>query len=133
VRRVRTGPMSTDAPRVLSPTREIRLVKNALIPMSDNARLAADLYLPAEAHDTGIPTPVVPDYIPYRKDEVRLQGWGAWFYERLVAGGYAVARVDIRGTGGSDGVATDEYVEQEQLDGCEVIAWLAQQPWCDGN
>jgi putative CocE/NonD family hydrolase len=47
--------------------------------------------------------------------------------------GYGAARVDIRGTGNSDGIIEDEYSEQEQLDGLEVIAWLAEQPWCDGK
>jgi len=41
--------------------------------------------------------------------------------------------VDIRGTGGSEGVALDEYTPQEQKDACEVIDWASRQPWCDGN
>ncbi|MEM7678669.1 MAG: CocE/NonD family hydrolase, partial [Myxococcota bacterium] len=32
-----------------------------------------------------------------------------------------------------DGVMTDEYTEQEQLDAVEVIAWIARQPWCTGR
>src|SRR5699024_11998709 len=27
----------------------------------------------------------------------------------------------------------DEYLQQELDDGCQVIDWLARQPWCDGN
>jgi predicted acyl esterase len=46
--------------------------------------------------------------------------------------GYAVARLDLRGTGSSDGLAVDEYPAQEQQDVCEVIAWLAEQDWCTG-
>ncbi len=41
-------------------------------------------------------------------------------------------RVDIRGSGESDGVLSDEYSQQEQDDAVEVIAWLAAQPWCSG-
>ena len=41
-------------------------------------------------------------------------------------------RVDIRGSGESDGLCPDEYTEQEQLDCLEVIAWIAEQPWCTG-
>jgi uncharacterized protein len=41
-------------------------------------------------------------------------------------------RVDIRGSGESDGLLTDEYARQEQDDALEVIAWLAAQPWCSG-
>ena len=47
--------------------------------------------------------------------------------------GYASIRVDMRGTGNSDGILIDEYLPQEQEDGCEVIAWLAAQPWCSGS
>ena len=46
--------------------------------------------------------------------------------------GYAAVRVDIRGSGNSDGLLQDEYLPQEQRDACEVIAWLAAQRWCDG-
>ena len=46
--------------------------------------------------------------------------------------GYAAVRVDLRGSGESDGVLLDEYLPQEQEDGVEVIAWLAAQPWCTG-
>jgi predicted acyl esterase len=42
-------------------------------------------------------------------------------------------RVDIRGSGESAGVLTDEYSQQELLDAVEVIAWLAAQPWCSGQ
>ena len=42
-------------------------------------------------------------------------------------------RVDIRGSGNSDGATMDEYVAQEQADALEVLRWLAAQPWCDGG
>jgi putative CocE/NonD family hydrolase len=47
--------------------------------------------------------------------------------------GYAAVRVDIRGSGESEGVLLDEYLELEQDDALAVIAWIAEQPWCDGN
>ncbi|MGE6735812.1 CocE/NonD family hydrolase, partial [Streptomyces sp. NPDC059900] len=47
--------------------------------------------------------------------------------------GYACVRVDLRGTGDSEGVLKDEYLEQEQTDAEDVLAWLADQPWCDGT
>ncbi len=51
-----------------------------------------------------------------------------------VAGhGYACIRLDIRGSGDSDGIIADEYTDQEQADGCDAIAWIAAQPWCDGS
>ena len=54
-------------------------------------------------------------------------------YERLVAGGYGVLRVDIRGTASSPGGWRDEYTEVEQRDGYDSVEWTAAQPWCDGH
>ena len=78
--------------------------------MSDGARLAARLWLPDVR-----PAPVVLEALPYRMDD--LTASYASEYERLCEeGGLAVARVDLRGTGSSDGIATDEYPPQEQVD-----------------
>jgi uncharacterized protein len=107
---------------------DVRLVKNLRIPMRDGIHLAADVYLPAGRDE---PLPVVMDYIPYRKDEVNLAVFR--HYLELPRHGYAVVRVDIRGTGASEGHAIDEYVIEEQLDGYDAIEWLAGQPWCDGH
>ena len=88
------------------------------------------LWLPADADQ--VPVPVVLEYLPYRKrDGVRArdQSWA----ESFTPYGFGFARVDIRGTGESDGVLLGEYLQQEQDDGVEVIAWLARQPWCDGH
>jgi putative CocE/NonD family hydrolase len=103
------------------------VVKNVRIPMRDGVHLGADLYVPT---DVAEPLPVVMEYIPYRKDEVPP---GERFYGVLPQKGYIVARVDIRGTGASEGTVVDEYVEQEQLDGYDAIEWIAAQPWCSGH
>ena len=42
-------------------------------------------------------------------------------------------RLDVRGTGSSDGIAEDEYTEAEQLDGVEVVDWMSRQEWCTGS
>ena len=47
--------------------------------------------------------------------------------------GFAYARVDIRGSGDSEGVLLDEYLPQEQHDAAQVIAWLACQRWSNGS
>jgi predicted acyl esterase len=55
-------------------------------------------------------------------------------YERLCdEGGFAVCRLDIRGTGSSEGIALDEYHRQELTDICEVVDWLAAQDWATGR
>lgn len=95
--------------------------------MEDGARLAARLFLPDE-----LPAPVVVDALPYRMDDLTASYVGE--YERLCEeGGFAVCRIDLRGTGSSEGIALDEYHPQEQADLCEAIAWLAGQEWCTGR
>ncbi len=74
---------------------------------------------------------MVLEALPYRKDDATASYRPE--YERLCGEyGYAVARVDLRGTGSSEGVATDEYPASEQADLCQVIGWLADQPWSTG-
>jgi putative CocE/NonD family hydrolase len=98
------------------------------IPMADGVRLAATNFLP---DDRPAPWPAVLEANPYRKDDCTQSYWSE--YRRLRdEGGYAVCRVDLRGTGSSEGLATDEYPEQEQDDLCEVVAWLAAQEWSTG-
>jgi putative CocE/NonD family hydrolase len=108
----------------------IRVVELQWIPMPDGRRLAARLWLPLDAEQN--PVPAVLEYIPYRRrDGTRLGDdlMHAWF----AANGYACARVDIAGSGDSEGLLRDEYLQQEQDDACEIIAWLARQPWCSGS
>lgn len=96
--------------------------------MPDGVRLAATLYLP----DKEPPYPAVLEALPYRKDDVTA--YDTPEYRRLRdEGGYAVCRLDLRGTGSSEGIATDEYPPYEQRDLCDVIAWLSTQDWCTGS
>ncbi|MGF7163071.1 hypothetical protein FHS85_004729 [Rhodoligotrophos appendicifer] len=108
----------------------IRDVENVWIPLRDGTRLAARIWLPQDAETH--PVPAILEYIPYRKrDFMRLRDESIhpWFAAR----GYASIRVDLRGSGESGGIMHDEYLKQEQDDALEVIAWLADQPWCTGS
>jgi predicted acyl esterase len=100
----------------------------AWVPMRDGVKLAGTFFLP----DSGGPFPVIMEALPYRKDDLTASYFHE--YRRLRdEGGYAVARIDVRGTGSSQGLAVDEYPAQEQKDLCEVIAWLAGREWCSGS
>lgn len=110
--------------------RAFEVTEHVWVTMPDGVRLSARLWLPADAHTA--PAPVVFEYIPYRKrDSYRMIDaiWGA----TLASRGIAYARIDVRGSGDSEGVLVDEYSEQEIADGVSCIAWLASQPWCSGN
>ena len=104
-------------------------IEEVRIPMKDGVKLAADIWRPEEGSG---PFPVLLEYLPYRKTEAR--GGSSRLYSYFVRHGFVVARVDIRGTGNSEGVLIPyEYSEIEQRDGEEVIAWLAAQPFSNGN
>jgi predicted acyl esterase len=102
---------------------------DTLIPMRDGCRLAARIWLAEVAG--AVPVPAILEYIPYRKNDwtaPRDASRHPWYAAR----GYAAVRVDVRGSGDSEGVLMDEYLQLELDDGCDVIAWLAAQPWCNG-
>ena len=97
--------------------------------MPDGIKLAAKLWLPDVAATKGVPTII--EVIPYRKRDIYAPR-DAQHHHYFAGYGYATMRVDIRGSGDSDGVLTDEYLQLEQDDALEVIAWIARQPWCSG-
>lgn len=109
---------------------EIREIENVFIPMRDGKHLAARIWLPTAASQT--PLPAIMEYIPYRKRDV-TRGRDASIHPYIAGHGYTCIRVDMRGSGDSDGILTDEYTQQEQLDAVDAIAWIAEQPWCDGS
>ncbi|WP_245547582.1 CocE/NonD family hydrolase [Nocardia brevicatena] len=96
--------------------------------MRDGVRLAARIWRPV----TDEPLPAVFECIPYRKRDL-TRARDALNHPYLAGHGYVAVRVDLRGSGDSDGVLTDEYLPTEHADACDVIEWLAAQPWCDGN
>ncbi|TKG71874.1 CocE/NonD family hydrolase [Prauserella endophytica] len=100
------------------------------IPVSDGTRLAAKIWRPVSSDDQ--PVPGILEYIPYRKRDLTAVR-DSIHHPYLAGHGYACVRVDIRGTGESEGVLTDEYLELEQRDAEDVLEWIANQPWCDGR
>ena len=119
------------APKVSPTLHPVHMVQQS-IPMPDGVHLSATLYMPGDVKPDE-KFPALLEYLPYRKDDAtaaRDYPIHSWFAAR----GYVSVRVDIRGFGSSEGVPTGrEYSEQEQLDGEQVIAWLAAQPWSSGK
>jgi len=108
---------------------EVREVEHAWIPLADGCRLAARLWLPGEAQRS--PVPAVIEYIPYGKrigTRDRDEAMHRWF----AGHGIAAVRIDLRGSGESEGVLRDEYLPREQEDGVEALRWVASRPWCTG-
>jgi len=97
------------------------------IPMSDGVDLSATLFFP----DGSRPWPAVMEALPYRKDDLTA-GYRP-SYAELAEHGYVVCWLDVRGTGSSGGIATDEYTRAERYDLVEVIDWLATRDWSAGT
>ncbi|CAL9667848.1 hypothetical protein SUDANB1_07303 [Streptomyces sp. enrichment culture] len=109
---------------------ETKEEEHVTIPMSDGVRLSAHIWRPTSSDQE--PVPAVLEYIPYRKRDLTAVR-DSVHHPYLAGHGYACVRVDLRGTGDSEGVLRDEYLEREQADAEEVLAWLAEQHWCDGG
>ncbi len=119
------------------PRHEVETVWDARIRARDGVELSANLWLPRPVAGPGSESataqrfPAIFEMIPYGKDNWRRNAdiaRGTYLARR----GYALCRVDVRGTGSSGGIALDEYTEAETLDGYDAVEWLAAQPWCDG-
>jgi len=126
---------------------------DAAIPMDDGIVLRADVFRPASKGEF----PVILNYGPYakghafqdsrkfawermikQKPEVakgtssKYQNWEVVDPEKWVPDGYAIVRVDARGTGRSPGYV-DPWSPRETRDLYDCIEWAAAQEWCSGK
>lgn len=123
-------PLTADAEGIVDLDPDSYQVCDMQIPMPDGVQLHARAWMPADIDEN--PAPVLLEYLPYRLDDwtsVRDTERHSFY----AAHGYVSVRVDIRGTGSSQGHFADEYSEAELDDGEEVIRWLAAQPWSSGR
>lgn len=146
-----------------SSTRQYDVVKKeCYINLRDGVHLACHLWLPVlkDGGQTMVPSPAILEFLPY---------WASvWTAPRdtlrhpyIASYGYACVRVDMRGSGDSEGLYYDEYEKQEQVcsmahaeqarspdnelhllhqctyweqdDALEVMEWIATQTWYDGG
>ena len=111
-------------------TYKIKEIHHDLIPLPSGIRLAYRAWMPVDADQQAVPA--ILEFLPYRKNDgtvVRDEITMAATAEH----GYACIRVDIRGSGESEGLFDDEYSEQELSDAQLVIDWISRQVWCDGH
>ena len=98
------------------------------LPVEAGVQLAATLYLPQGAG----PFATLLEALPYRMNDVTSSNADS-YYRFVDEGGFAVLRVDVRGTGESGGIAEDEYPDVERRDLRSAIEWAAAQPWSNGR
>ena len=114
--------------------------RDVLVPMRDGVRLCVDVHRP----ETDEPLPALLAFAIYNKEiqtpeaTAALPPQPAWSplwtgpqeagdTRFLVARGYVHVIGMPRGVGKSEGGGSREF------DSYDLIEWIAQQPWCDGN
>ncbi len=110
--------------------RQVKVIEHQEIPLGDGTILSAMIWLPEDAGAN--PVPAILEYLPYRKRDGTTTR-DALNHPYFAGHGYASVRVDMRGSGDSEGVLKGEYLKQEQDDCLEVLAWIAGQDWCTGK
>jgi uncharacterized protein len=117
----------------------MKLEADIEIPMRDGARLRADVFRPK----SGQRVPVIMNLGIYQKDkrwippddlEEKANPHLAWETANplwWVPRGYALVRVDARGSGKSPG-RTNPWSAEEAQDFYDAIEWAGAQPWCNG-
>ncbi|KAL9566575.1 hypothetical protein ACKAV7_009490 [Fusarium commune] len=108
----------------------IDIIYHEPITLSDGTVLSAMIWLPKNAKSH--PVPAILEYLPYRKRDMTAVR-DAMNHPYVAAHGYACVRVDMRGTGDSQGILRGEYLPQEQDDALEILKWIATQDWCTGS
>jgi len=115
--------------------------EDIMVTMRDGVRLAVDVYRPdapgrfptlytCAVHNKDLQRPEIADAIPPQPAYSSL-----WYgvvesgdTKRFVANGYAHVHCQLRGVGKSEGSGQDS-----ETDHYDMIEWITQQPWCDGN
>lgn len=117
------------APSASTPSHDVVVVYNVMVPMRDGVRLATDIYRPAEGFEPlAGPFPVVIERTPYNKGKQMVMEEKGEFYARR---GYVCVVQDCRGRYRSEGEFY--FLRQEAEDGYDTLQWINQQPWCNGK
>ena len=107
-------------------------IRRDTLAMADGVRLSVSYFLP-KPKTPGERFPVLLELLPYRKDDsFYLRDYPPHVY--WARHGFASAKVDIRGTGASEGRVPDrEYSEQELDDAVAIIGQLSRLPFSNGS
>ncbi|WP_010174233.1 CocE/NonD family hydrolase [Pseudomonas sp. PAMC 25886] len=113
----------------------MQTLHNQMIAMRDGIHLATDIYLPPGPG----PFPAVIERTPYDKSkpsrsEIQLDGQHIsreQMAARFTAQGFVAIFQDCRGRYASEGVFIKYTAEGE--DGFDTLAWIIEQPWCNGK
>lgn len=101
---------------------DIQFFSEKKIKMNDGVHISAKIWLPAQIKEK---VPAIFLLTPYISDEGH--NFGIFFSMR----GYAFVCADCRGRGNSEGIFYP--MENDGKDGAQIVEWIANQDWCDGQ
>ena len=100
------------------------------VTVRDGTKLAVDIYRPVQdGKPVSTPLPVIWTHNRYHRENGVLN----YSLKELLAHGYIIASVDVRGGGASFGTQQEPFSPEETRDAYDITEWFAAQPWCDGN
>jgi predicted acyl esterase len=101
-------------------------------PGKDPIELVGHYWYNADAVESERKIPAIVEFNPYRRrdgtitTDSKMHPWFAY-------NEYLSFRIDLQGTGDSEGILTDEYTDEELVYCTQVIEQIAAHPYCDGN
>jgi len=123
------APLSTCAAAATRSNVEITR-RSVYVPMPDGVKLAVDVFLPKDLPArTRLPTVFVSTRY-WRAPEGKQPGAEERYW---LSQGYAFVYADVRGTGASFGQWYFPWSPQEAKDIAALVAWVAKEPWSDGQ
>jgi len=116
------GPIQAQFPLTAEPGEHGFRVENVFIPARNGVRLHVRIWMPT---DVGDPLPSILTLTPYTSDD------GHRFGTFYASHGFAYVNADVRGRGESEGESWP--LERDGLDGADIVRWIVDQPWSDGQ
>jgi hypothetical protein len=108
------------------------------VTMGDGVRIAVDVHIPSDGPEQDeFPTVLV--MTPYHRASVTDEGVRDYLssptseFLFVNSYGYVIVVADVRGTGASFGYRSVVFSPAEQADTNDLIDWIVDQPWSDGN
>lgn len=128
-------------------------VHSQYVRMADGTQIAIDVWLPAEqklsggSHQPQGPFPIIVRQTRYFRS-VQLRRPLRWLTgghpfdhtglyakrrRRFMENGFGWVDVDARGSGASSNYRTAPWSQPEVADAMEIVHWISNQPWCNGQ
>ena len=124
----KTRPKRRSGWKLSEPKYGLVMAKDIMVPMRDQVRLAADVYLPAiDGKSVDGHWPTILQRTIFDKSNIHYAGHAEYFCKR----GYAAVVMDCRGRFNSEG----EYYHfvNEAEDGYDTCEWIGRQSWSSGE